>query len=73
MGMEESGVTCGGQENMNEIEGEDSGVLCYASLLFQHGDRSTDREATTEAADLKKQLGQEDTKHENSFNENGIW
>ena len=69
MCMEENGGTLGGQENIKDIERESSGVLCNASLTLLSGDSGTDREATTNAAGLQKQLDQEDSRSE----EVGSW
>ena len=38
--------------------------MCNADLPLWFGDGGTDRETTTEAADLEEQLGQEDCRSE---------
>jgi len=58
-GMEESREFDGGQKDM-EVERESPEVMCNTGIPIQSGDRHPDRTATTEAAGLRKQLGQED-------------
>ena len=62
--MEEGGGSNGRQRDFKVIEREGSDVMCNAGLPFRSGDGSIERETPTEAAGLRKELGQQDCRSE---------